>query len=87
MGISASKPVPSDEEKVQALSRNVDRMRISREQTYREKEWVLEDGVDDGSSYTPTGISTSLAKRWEDALVKDPKVNTFTHALLIRVSK
>lgn len=75
MGISQSKPLPVYDEKVQHLSRDVEDMSIS-----REKECTVDythpnnDNVD-GTPYTPTGVSLSLAKKWEDALLKDPKVN------------
>lgn len=72
MGTSQSKPVPRDDEKVQVLSRDMDSMSIS-----QEKQWVVDNDVNEGPAYTPSGLSVSLAKRWEEALVKDPKVRVF----------
>lgn len=68
MGTSQSKPVPRDDEKVQVLSRDMDSMSIS-----QEKQWVVDNDVNEGPAYTPSGLSVSLAKRWEETLVKDPK--------------
>lgn len=71
MGSFSSKPVTSvEEEKVDGLARNMDRFSISEEK----KGFIVEDDLDEGPAYVPSGISITRAEAWEDALLKDPKV-------------